>query len=188
MKQKTKLYFAYGSNLNLTQMAQRCPNARQLGAQYIPNWRLVFRGVADIEPTRSNNVMLPIGVWEITEECENSLDIYEGFPHLYRKININGMMTYTMNQKDVSVPSTHYFNSILDGYKDFGLKTNHLYEALGWSHYKSTQFDVPIRKLKPIEILRHRAKIWSGNKLIGKNPCQDFPLKGGFATLFFYSE
>jgi hypothetical protein len=22
--------------------------------------------------------------------------------------------------------------------------------------------------------------------LIGKNPCQDFPLKGGFATLFFY--
>jgi len=141
MKQKTKLYFAYGSNLNLTQMAQRCPNARQLGAQYIPNWRLVFRGVADIEPTRSNNVMLPVGVWEITEECENSLDIYEGFPHLYRKITVNGMMTYTMNQKDVSVPSTHYFNSILDGYKDFGLETNHLYESLGWSHYKSKQFD-----------------------------------------------
>jgi hypothetical protein len=91
MKEKTKLYFAYGSNLNLTQMAQRCPDARQLGATYIPNWRLVFRGVADIEPTRSNDVLLPVGVWEITKRCEEQLDIYEGFPHLYRKITVNGM-------------------------------------------------------------------------------------------------
>ena len=48
-----KLYFAYGSNLNLTQMANRCPQAKQLGSAYLPNWRLVFRGVADIEGTGS---------------------------------------------------------------------------------------------------------------------------------------
>ena len=33
-----KLYFAYGSNLNLTQMANRCPQAKQLGSAYLPNW------------------------------------------------------------------------------------------------------------------------------------------------------
>ena len=157
MNEKTKLYFAYGSNLNLTQMAKRCPNAKQLGSAYIPNWRLVFRGVADIEPSRNADDLLPVGVWQITDECENSLDIYEGFPHLYRKITVNGMMTYVMNQKDLLPPSTHYFNGILDGYKDFGLKTNHLYESLGWSQFKSQQFDNVTRKNSVRSF--HRVKI-----------------------------
>ena len=149
-----KLYFAYGSNLNLTQMANRCPQAKQLGSAYLPNWRLVFRGVADIEPSRNSDDLLPIGVWEITNECESSLDIYEGFPHLYRKIKVNGMMTYTMNKKDVMPPSSSYFNSILEGYKDFGLDNSHLYEALGWSHYTSKQYEwsLPKKKFKPLFI------------------------------------
>ena len=65
-----KLYFSYGSNLNVSQMASRCPNAIQLGSTYLPNWRLVFRGVADIEPSRNVDDLLPVGVWEITDECE----------------------------------------------------------------------------------------------------------------------
>jgi len=141
-------------------MAQRCPNARQLGSAYFQNWRLVFRGVADIEPTRDNS-LLPVGVWEITEKCEKSLDIYEGFPHLYRKITINGMMTYTMNHKDVSVPSLHYFDCILEGYKDFDLNTSHLYDALGRTHHKSTQFD----RLTRNNSIRQFRK---SNNLIGK--------------------
>jgi len=32
---KNKLYIAYGSNLNLTQMAKRCPTAKVLGASEI---------------------------------------------------------------------------------------------------------------------------------------------------------
>ena len=160
MNKNTKLYFAYGSNLNLSQMAQRCPNARQLGSAYFQNWRLVFRGVADIEPTKDNS-LLPVGIWEITKECEKSLDIYEGFPHLYRKITVNGMMTYTMNRKDVSVPSLHYFDCILEGYKDFGLDTSHLHDALGRAHHKSAQFD----RLTRNNSLR---MLPSYNRLIGK--------------------
>tara|TARA_R110000850_G_scaffold45442_1_gene115097 strand:+ start:309 stop:791 length:483 start_codon:yes stop_codon:yes gene_type:complete len=143
-----KLYFSYGSNLNVSQMATRCPNAIQLGSTYLPNWRLVFRGVADIEPSRNVDDLLPVGVWEITDECEKSLDIYEGFPRLYGKTHVIGMMTYTMNTKSIAPPSRGYFNSILEGYKDFGLNTNHLYEALGWSHYQSKQYDWSTSKSK----------------------------------------
>ena len=39
-----KLYVAYGSNLNLSQMAYRCPSARIYGAGQLNNWELVYRG------------------------------------------------------------------------------------------------------------------------------------------------
>ena len=44
----TKLYLAYGSNLNKRQMASRCPTARPVGSAMIYGWELCFRGVADI--------------------------------------------------------------------------------------------------------------------------------------------
>ena len=50
-----KLYIAYGSNLNLPQMAKRCPTAKVVGTSEIKDYALVFRGgghgaVATIEP------------------------------------------------------------------------------------------------------------------------------------------
>jgi hypothetical protein len=42
------LYLAYGSNLNIKQMKIRCPYAKPSGTFYMPNYRLVFRRVADI--------------------------------------------------------------------------------------------------------------------------------------------
>ena len=155
----TKLYLAYGSNLNLSQMAFRCPDAKQLGSLYIPNWKLVFRGVADIEQSRNSDDRLPVGLWEITKQCEQALDLYEGYPNLYDKINIMGMMTYTMNRNNISPPSRAYFHSILEGYKDFGLDTSHLYDSLGWSHYqqKEEQITIPSKS-------SYRLKYFSGNK------------------------
>ena len=146
----TKLYMAYGSNLNLSQMASRCPNARQLGAMYVPYWRLVFRHVADIEPSRNADDLLPIGMWEISEDCEKALDFYEGYPSLYKKITINGIMTYQMNNNNIMPPSQGYFNSILDGYKDFGLDDQHLFDALGWSHFLSDSNDWSKPKTKKV--------------------------------------
>ena len=37
-------------NLNKSQMHQRCPNARPLEARTLVNWKLCFKGVADIFP------------------------------------------------------------------------------------------------------------------------------------------
>ena len=131
-----KLYFAYGSNLNVEQMSYRSPTATPLGSAYFPGWRLVFRGVADIEIGEPED-MLPVGIWEIGPEDEAALDRYEGVKHgLYRKVIINGMMTYRMNHSGYAYPSSDYFRTILEGYRAFGLDESELYNARDYSDYR----------------------------------------------------
>ena len=38
------LYFAYGSNINLNQMAVRCPDAKVVEPAVLENYELLFRG------------------------------------------------------------------------------------------------------------------------------------------------
>lgn len=136
----SKKYFAYGSNLNKEQMTKRTPFASSVGQAYIDGWRLVFRGVADIEPHEGGT--LAVGLWNITKPDEENLDIYEGYPRLYRKEEILGMMTYRMNSVEIVPPYEDYFNTILQGYRDFGLDTDLLYEALDDSWMRKTRADV----------------------------------------------
>ena len=132
----TKLYIAYGSNLNLQQMARRCPNAKMVGKTMLEDWRLTFRVHATIEPDQGYK--LPVGIWEITQQCERTLDAYEGFPNYYRKeeleIQINGeqrkAIVYIMNGGEVRMPTQPYAESIWEGYKDFGLDPNYLEQAM----------------------------------------------------------
>lgn len=44
MNKQPKIYFAYGSNLNLEDMKVRCPTARLLGAGRAEGHELMFRG------------------------------------------------------------------------------------------------------------------------------------------------
>ena len=39
-----KYYIAYGSNLSVEQMAQRCPDARIVGQAVLEDWELAFHG------------------------------------------------------------------------------------------------------------------------------------------------
>lgn len=127
---KTKLYLAYGSNLNKRQMANRCPDAVSLGRVQIPGWVMRFSGVATIVPSNERELgPLEAGLWKITERCEEALDKYEGYPWLYHKKTINGFMTYIKNIDEISPPSELYFNSVRIGYEDFGLNIKHLYSA-----------------------------------------------------------
>ena len=43
MNNQPKIYFAYGSNLNLEDMKVRCPTARLLGAGRAEGHELMFR-------------------------------------------------------------------------------------------------------------------------------------------------
>lgn len=129
-----KLYVAYGSNLHLAQMARRCPDAKVYGSGVIKDYRLAFYHVASILPEAGAAV--PVGIWEISAQDEKNLDRYEGFPHLYRKENIdvvmeNGetvtAMVYIMNRDGMeSYPDSHYYNTIYTGYRSFGLDTEYL--------------------------------------------------------------
>jgi gamma-glutamylcyclotransferase (GGCT)/AIG2-like uncharacterized protein YtfP len=135
MQTKTKIYGAYGSNMNLQQMKNRCPNAKIIGKGTLENYRLTFRGnykgVANIEPCVGRNV--PIVLWEITKKCETALDLYEGYPTLYIKeqvdVTVNGKsikaMFYVMADEYtnmVASPTEYYFNVIAKGYVDNGIE------------------------------------------------------------------
>ena len=136
MGMKRRLYIAYGSNMNLEQMARRCPTAVVVGHAMLENWKLVFNGVASVERSKGDRV--PVVVWDIKPDDEAALDLYEGWPRLYRKetrrIRLNGKlanaMIYIMNNvKGYLPPNTGYYNVILEGYKSAGFDTEILREA-----------------------------------------------------------
>ena len=133
---KRKFYIAYGSNLNIEQMAERCPTARVVGTTVLDDYQLVFQRVATIVPRPGAKV--PVAIWEIDEECEEALDIYEGYPHLYRKENKEVVfnvkkiiaIVYIMNHGFFAYPPSRYLNIIRTGYLDAGFDLHILQEAV----------------------------------------------------------
>lgn len=142
---KNKLYIAYGSNLNLPQMAQRCPTAKVVGASEIKDYALVFRGgrhgaVATIEPCEGSSV--PVLLWNITPRDEQALDVYEGYPSFYEKQSMElplddrtvSAMVYVMTPGHrLGYPSDYYYNTIREGYKTAGLDTSVLEHAVDYT-------------------------------------------------------
>ena len=125
------LMFAYGSNLNLAEMAKRCPDAVPLGHIRLDGWKLVFRGVADV--IREDGAVCYGGVWRITPECERTLDVYEGVGSgVYRKEYIPSkptplgeteILVYTMTSTGIMPPSKCYYEVIKEGYRNFCMPT-----------------------------------------------------------------
>lgn len=128
----SKLYIAYGSNMNLEQMTYRCKGAKVKGVGSIIGWNLVFRGnkgnaYATIEPAENKEV--PVVIWKIESSDEKALDKYEDYPELYRKENIvailNGeeveAMVYIMNGRFIEKPRKRYYEIIRQGYIDNGI-------------------------------------------------------------------
>ena len=142
---KTRLYFAYGSNINLDQMAYRCPNATVIGPVTLEGYELTFRGrtdgngVANIEPKEGASV--PGVLWRITPDCERALDRYEGTPQLYVQQDVtvcdskgkqHTVMAYVMTDlfREAALPSPFYFNGIREGYRQNGMDETPLANAL----------------------------------------------------------
>ena len=153
---KDRFYIAYGSNLNLKQMARRCPTAKAVKATCLHNYHLMFRGkgtaVATIEKHKGGKV--PILIWQLQPNDEHNLDIYEGFPHLYRKetlkVTVNGRraqaMVYIMNEAPhpYGTPSRSYFDTIREGYEDSGFDTKILRKAVldsVWEAYLAEKYE-----------------------------------------------
>ncbi len=143
MQKNTTLYIAYGSNMNIDQMAQRCPKAKLVTSSWLEGYRLRFKGgehssVATVEPSKDD--LVPIVIWEIHSSDEKSLDVYEGYPHLYRKETIwiklgkkkLPAMIYIMNGSSYpyGLPSKIYFDIIRDGYVSAGFDPKLLHQAV----------------------------------------------------------
>lgn len=142
-----KYYLAYGSNLNVRQMALRCPTAKAIGTAVIKNYELLFKGsktgaYLTIEPKSGAEV--PVAVWAVEPADEKRLDVYEGFPTFYYKTEIElpvryfsgktvgrTAFVYIMHEeRQLGLPSGSYVRTCLDGYRDFGFDESILLAAL----------------------------------------------------------
>ncbi len=131
-----KVYVAYGSNLNIEQMARRCPDAKVIGKGVLKGYRLAFRGYATIEQDPFREV--PVAVWNLSNRCVRALDRYEGYPDFYRKeevdVEVGGKMlkaiVYIMNSGKPAMPSVRYLKTVYDGYNDVGLDLHYLETAI----------------------------------------------------------
>jgi hypothetical protein len=151
-----KVYAAYGSNINLEQMAFRCPAAQVIGKGWLMDYQLMFLGttirdcgVATVEPHKGRRV--PILLWAISPDCEKTLDRCEGWPTLYRKetLPISGItwmlnditampvdvtevpaMTCIINQGHPATPSVNYLDTIERGYRAVGFHLRYLAEGI----------------------------------------------------------
>lgn len=142
-----RYYIAYGSNLNLRQMRDRCPDARLIGTSRLDGWTLHFRKSVtgyylNIEPEKGGAV--PVAVWEITKADEARLDRCEGFPKIYDKremtLDIKGIRTgrvrrrkafaYIMREgRPLGEPARWYVLTCLEGYHAFDFDINILADA-----------------------------------------------------------
>ncbi len=107
-------------NLNHAHMRDACPTARPIGPRTIQGYRLVFRYYADIVSSSPEASILG-GCWKIDASAEMQLDRIEGYPFLYEKIEIDGMMVYQMTEPArLEEPARWYLEVIKEGLANFG--------------------------------------------------------------------
>ena len=130
-------------------MAYRCPAAQVVGPVVLEGYELLFRGnasgngVATIKPKEGQQVHGLL--WRITPGCERSLDLYEGYPHIYEKESVAvrdhagrrlTVMAYVMTDGDrwrsPALPSEYYYQGIRAGYRQNGLPLSKLKQE--WQH------------------------------------------------------
>ena len=159
------LYWAYGSNLCIEQMQDRCPGAVQVGALNLQNSALVFRGFADIVGRREGYT--PGGLWRITREHEKTLDRREGVRSgCYKKVYITLTMEdgtphkcllYQHCFRGIMPPSAAYAATMIRGYRDFGLPLEYLEAAIdrAWEQKQPTPYQR--RRFKGEQLFRRGA-------------------------------
>lgn len=145
-----RLYFAYGSNLDGTQMSRRCPDANPVRPLVLNNWQLTFRGVADIEVKSGSTVYG--GLYAVSDDDEDMLDMYEGVAAgKYRKLSFRILDTddvaffYKMCPAPLSPPTKDYYNAILRGFDMWSLPKGSLHAAYQQSQQRDKFAPRPIR-------------------------------------------
>ena len=146
------LYISYGSNMNLEQMAYRCPNSKVVCNGKLNGWKLVFNYHADVIRTYKKNDVVPVVVWDIADADWSRLDMYEGYPSYYVKETVNVILengetekavVYVMadNRKGICRPSKDYFECIETGYIENGIDVKYLHMALTYSLNHETEYN-----------------------------------------------
>ena len=120
-------YFAYGSNMDQTQMKERCPGATLIGPAELKGYCLAFTifsskrqcGCADIVASQGDSVYGLL--YKLSDSELATMDTFEGSPVHYHRIAVEvteknkKMSAYTyevVNKVEGLIPSAHYFGLI----------------------------------------------------------------------------
>lgn len=148
------VYLAYGSNVNPNVMKHRCPNSVFLGKGILLNHKLSFNGNKTnsyLTIEKQQNSIVPIAIYELSDNDIKNLDIYEGFPDLYSKgmiryvkenKEINHGLIYIMNDFPKGMPSIDYLDSVIKGYQEIDLNINSLKKAIEDSLENTNIYDL----------------------------------------------
>lgn len=122
-------YFAYGSNLNVSQMALRCPDAANPRPAMLADhdWLINQRGVATVEPFDGSEVHGV--VWQLNDHDLAVLDSAEGVPVRYRRDRLTvhtdegpaEAWVYIDHRVEPGPPRPGYLERIVDGAMHHGL-------------------------------------------------------------------
>ena len=130
-------YFAYGANMIAADMAQRCPEAREIGLVVLPGWRLVIgqKGYATI--VREPHARVVGVLWSLTPQCERTLDEFEEIDSgLFRRgtIDVEGEPTlvYVAADPAPGPPRVAYLNAVIAAAEARGLPAEYVAELRGW--------------------------------------------------------
>jgi phage replication-related protein YjqB (UPF0714/DUF867 family)/gamma-glutamylcyclotransferase (GGCT)/AIG2-like uncharacterized protein YtfP len=122
-------YFAYGSNLSVQQMAQRCPDATDPRRAVLADhdWLINQRGVATVEPFDGTEVHGV--VWQLSDRDLATLDSAEGVPQRYRRDQLavhtddgsSDAWVYIDHRVHPGAPRPGYLERIIEGAVHHGL-------------------------------------------------------------------
>jgi len=142
-----RIYIAYGCNMDRTGMTRRCPDCEFIDSGYLLDYELIFKGCASIRENKGCKV--PVAIYYISDSDESYLDLMEGYPSYYDKIEVevnsfnNGKLTgmiYIMNEEyPEGTPSKYYFNGIKKSYRELGFDTDILDNAFDVANSKLYQ-------------------------------------------------
>ena len=159
-------YFAYGSNLCVDQMAQRCPDAAdpQPATLRDHDWLINQRGVATVEPLAGTHVH---GVlWQISDRDLATLDSAEGVPVRYRRDRLPVLTThgsadawvYIDHRVETGAPRPGYLDRVIAGAQHHRLPSRWIEFLRRWD---PSQWPMPMHRSNDnapqslSELLRH---------------------------------
>ena len=133
------MYFAYGSNMCIRQMNERCPDNSKIGIGQLSGYRWIIstRGYANVVKSSNDDVWGVI--YEISIQDEAKLDGYEGVStKCYLKENldilidrrIKNCLTYVDPITEIGIPSYTYSNTINEGILDSKLPEEYVEKYL----------------------------------------------------------
>lgn len=130
-------YFAYASNMDRKQMAERCPEAKAGVVATLPNFKLIFTGysrlrkgaVATIRGSQGDRVIGAL--YEISEAGLRKLDKHENYPVDYKHMDVrvfsgsgesyDAVTFIKAKLEEEGQPSAEYRAIIQQGYRDWGI-------------------------------------------------------------------